>query len=375
MRHQKKRNKLSRDSGHRKALVRNLCAQVLTHERIKTTEAKAKVVKPEVERLITLAKRGGLHARRQALAELNQDKFIVHKLFDEIAPRYDARPGGYTRILKLGPRRSDSSEMVFIELGLSRPVRKLTLEYHGAAFAGWAAQPGLRTVEGVLGDALQTVLGERVDISVAGRTDTGVHALGQVASFSVPRDADPGRLEPERLLASLNGLLPADVAVRAAEQAPDGFDARRDARSRSYVYRLLARRAPSPLRARPRPVVAARRWTRRPWSPVPRLLPGAHDFTAFTPTRTDHVRFEREVLAAEWDRHGDLLEFGIEADAFMRHMVRVLVGTMLEVGSGRRTAEDFAALLQGAPRDRGRRDRAGARPAPGAPSRTRPSAP
>jgi large subunit ribosomal protein L17 len=116
MRHQKKRNKLSRDSGHRKALVRNLCAQVLQHERIKTTEAKAKVVKPEVERLITLAKRGDLHARRQALSELNQDKFVVHKLFDEIAPRYDARPGGYTRILKLGPRRSDSSEMVFIEL-------------------------------------------------------------------------------------------------------------------------------------------------------------------------------------------------------------------------------------------------------------------
>jgi len=116
MRHQKKRNKLSRDSGHRKALVRNLCRQVLQHERVKTTEAKAKVIKPEVERLITLAKRGDLHARRQALAELNQDKFVVHKLFDEIAPRYDARPGGYTRILKLGPRRSDSSEMVFIEL-------------------------------------------------------------------------------------------------------------------------------------------------------------------------------------------------------------------------------------------------------------------
>jgi large subunit ribosomal protein L17 len=116
MRHQKKRNKLSRDSGHRKALVRNMCSQILQHERVKTTEAKAKVVKPEVERLITLAKRGDLHARRQALSELNQDKFVVHKLFEEIAPRYGSRPGGYTRILKLGPRRSDSSEMVFIEL-------------------------------------------------------------------------------------------------------------------------------------------------------------------------------------------------------------------------------------------------------------------
>src|ERR671922_2270561 len=111
MRHRKKRNKLSRDAGHRKALVKNLCSQVVQHERIKTTEAKAKMVKPEVEKLITLAKRGDLHARRQALSELNQDKFVVHKLFDEIAPRYENRSGGYTRILKLGPRRSDSTAM------------------------------------------------------------------------------------------------------------------------------------------------------------------------------------------------------------------------------------------------------------------------
>src|SRR5919204_1568243 len=107
MRHRKKRNKLSRDTGHRKALVRNLCAEIVEHERVRTTEAKAKVVKPEVEKLITLAKRGDLHARRQALAALNQNKFTVHKLFEEIAPRYSDRPGGYTRILKLGPRHSD----------------------------------------------------------------------------------------------------------------------------------------------------------------------------------------------------------------------------------------------------------------------------
>jgi large subunit ribosomal protein L17 len=116
MRHQKKRNKLSRDAGHRKALIMNLCEQIVEHERIKTTEAKAKVVKPEVEKLITLAKRGDLHARRQALARLGQNKFTVHKLFEEIAPRYSERPGGYTRILKLGPRRSDATEMVYIEL-------------------------------------------------------------------------------------------------------------------------------------------------------------------------------------------------------------------------------------------------------------------
>jgi large subunit ribosomal protein L17 len=116
MRHRKTRHKLSRDTAHRRSLLRNLCREVIEHERIKTSQAKAKAVKPELEKLITLAKRGDLHARRRALAELGQDKFIVHKLFEEIAPRYAERPGGYTRIVKLGPRRSDSTEMVFLEL-------------------------------------------------------------------------------------------------------------------------------------------------------------------------------------------------------------------------------------------------------------------
>ncbi len=116
MRHQKTRNKLSRDSAHRKALLMNLSKELIEHERIKTTEAKAKAMRPVVEKLITLAKRGDLHARRQALASLAQDKFAVHKLFVDVAPRYADRNGGYTRILKLGPRRSDATEMVFIEL-------------------------------------------------------------------------------------------------------------------------------------------------------------------------------------------------------------------------------------------------------------------
>ena len=116
MRHQKTRHKLSRDAAHRKALLANLCKEVIQHERIKTSEAKAKAVKPKLEKLITLGKRGDLHARRQALSELSQDKFLVHKLFEEIAPRYAERPGGYARIVKLGPRRSDSTEMVFLEL-------------------------------------------------------------------------------------------------------------------------------------------------------------------------------------------------------------------------------------------------------------------
>lgn len=116
MRHAKTRNKLSRDSAHRKAMLMNLCKEVLEHERIKTTEAKAKAVKPELEQLITLAKQGTLHARRQALSALAQDKFAVHRLFEEVAPRYAERPGGYTRIMKLGPRRSDATEMVLLEL-------------------------------------------------------------------------------------------------------------------------------------------------------------------------------------------------------------------------------------------------------------------
>jgi large subunit ribosomal protein L17 len=116
LRHQRKRHKLSRSASHRKALLRNLCKEVIDHERIQTTEAKAKAVKPEVEKLITLAKRGDLHARRQALSALGPDKFVVYKLFEEVAPRYSERPGGYTRILKLGPHRSDATEMVLLEL-------------------------------------------------------------------------------------------------------------------------------------------------------------------------------------------------------------------------------------------------------------------
>ena len=116
MRHQRNRHQLSRTASHRRALLRNLAKEVIDHERIQTTEAKAKAVKPEVEKLITLAKRGDMHARRQAMSALGQDKFVVYKLFEEIAPRYGERPGGYTRILKLGPRRSDATEMVLLEL-------------------------------------------------------------------------------------------------------------------------------------------------------------------------------------------------------------------------------------------------------------------
>lgn len=233
---------------------------------------------------------------------------------------------------------------------------RLDLAYDGARFKGWASQPGLRTVQGELEDALERVLGERVRLTVAGRTDAGVHALAQVASMEL------GREPPPALARALNALTGPDLAVAAITAAP-GFDARRDARSRTYCYRVLAAPAPSPFERG-----LALHWPHRLYPGLlercAEALPGSHDFTAFTPARTEHVRFEREVLRAEWRRGrslgpggraaagAELLEFWIEADAFMRNMVRVLVGTMLEVGAGRRSPAEFVRLLDGAPRER-----------------------
>jgi tRNA pseudouridine38-40 synthase len=183
------------------------------------------------------------------------------------------------------------------------------------------------------------VLREPVSLTAAGRTDRGVHALGQVVSYDGPLPS----------LRSVNALLPDAIAVLEAEEAPDGFNARHDAVSRSYCYRVLAREAPSPFET-----------GRALWWPYPvdrgalaacaAALAGTHDFTAFTPTDTYHQRFERDVLGASWQGE-ELLEFRIEADAFMRQMNRVLVGTMLEVAGGRRTVDSFERLLTGRPRE------------------------
>jgi tRNA pseudouridine38-40 synthase len=174
---------------------------------------------------------------------------------------------------------------------------------------------------------------------VAGRTDRGVHALGQVVSY-------PG---PVPSLRSINGVLPREIAVLAAEEAPAGFSARHDARSRTYAYRLLARQAPSPFE-RGRALWWPHRVDEAALHACAAALAGTHDFTAFTPTETYHHRFDRAVVRAAWTREGDVLRFEIEADTFMRHMNRVLVGTMLEVAGGRRSLEDFTALLDGRPR-------------------------
>jgi tRNA pseudouridine38-40 synthase len=202
---------------------------------------------------------------------------------------------------------------------------RLTLEYAGTGFRGWAAQPGQRTVEGVLRDALDAAYGSWAGLAVAGRTDSGVHALGQVASVEAA-----GGPPVERAAEALNTALPDDVSVLGAEEAPAGFHARRSAKARSYRYRIYRRRAPSPFEARrawwyPRPI------NRGALDEAAVLLLGEHDFRAFTPTDTKHEVFLRNVIEARWVDRDHALELEITADSFLRHMVRTLVGSMLEL--------------------------------------------
>jgi tRNA pseudouridine38-40 synthase len=213
---------------------------------------------------------------------------------------------------------------------------RLTIEYDGTPFRGWAAQPGLSTVEGALQEALEATFASTARLAVAGRTDTGVHALGQVASVDVE-----GGPPAERAAEALNTRLPDEISVIAAEPAPPDFHARHSARSRSYRYRIFNRRTPSPFETR------RSWWVLRPLdeerlAAAAALLPGEHDFRAFTPTETQHEVFVRVVERAEWHRAGDHLDFEITADSYLRHMVRSLVGTMLELGP-----EEIAPLLDG----------------------------
>jgi len=216
------------------------------------------------------------------------------------------------------------------------PRLKLTVEYDGTDFHGWAAQPELRTVEAVVRDALAATFARVEGLAVAGRTDAGVHALGNVVSVDV--DGGP---PARRAGDAINTVLPDDVSVIAAEDAAPDFHARHSARSRSYRYRIWRRREPSPFERRrawwyPRPIDEER------LANAAELLVGEHDFQAFTPTETQHDVFVRNVIAAAWHRRGHALEFEITADSFLRHMVRTLVGTMLET-----PPEGIAPLLAG----------------------------
>jgi tRNA pseudouridine38-40 synthase len=213
---------------------------------------------------------------------------------------------------------------------------RLDIEYDGSDFSGWASQPGFRTVEGALREALGTLYGGFGGLRVAGRTDAGVHAFGQVASVDVE-----GGPPSAKAAEALNTVLPDDVAVTAAAEVASDFDARHSARARTYRYRIWRRRTPSPFEQRrswwvPRPIEEAK------LAEAADAITGEHDFRAFTPTETQHVVFRREVKNAAWHLRGDALELEITADSFLRHMVRTLVGTMIE-----KDPQEIMALLEG----------------------------
>jgi tRNA pseudouridine38-40 synthase len=225
------------------------------------------------------------------------------------------------------------------------PTVRLTIAYDGSRFAGWSAQPGQRTVQAEVESALERILGEPFELTVAGRTDAGVHALGQVASFELA-----GEL-PDRPAERLNAVLSHDVAVTEVGLAPDGFDARHSAQARIYRYRVLASTVRDPFEER-RALWWRYRLDRELLDAAAAAVVGNHDFTAFTPTQTEHQLFQRTIDRSEWvEQRGEILALELEAKSFMRNQVRVMVGTMLEVGGGRRSLEDFTALLDGAPRD------------------------
>ncbi len=225
---------------------------------------------------------------------------------------------------------------------------RLDIAYTGGDFRGWAIQPDQRTVQGELEAALSEMLRVPVALVVAGRTDAGVHARAQVASFETEAAV------PKDLRRRINGMTPPAIAILAAGPVADGFSARRDAISRSYGYRLMPDSIPDPFEK-----------GRALWWPYPldldllqgcaAVLPGRHNFSAFTPTDTAETRFERDIVAASWGWEGGreesgILVFSIEGNAFVHKMVRIMVGTMLEVGGAKRTPDSFAALLKGADR-------------------------
>jgi tRNA pseudouridine38-40 synthase len=215
------------------------------------------------------------------------------------------------------------------------------VEYDGTNFAGWAAQPGLRTVEGTLADALGTVLRQPVKLVVAGRTDAGVHASGQVVSFEAETE-----LAPSSISYKASAVLPEDLALRRCVAVVEGFDARGDAGSRSYEYWVINDPIRSPL-ARRRAIHVARRLDLGLLREAAHLIRGVHDFRAFTPAKSYHVRFVRAVEESSWEARDGLLAYGIRANSFLYGMVRGLVGTMLEVAGGKRELANFARLLDG----------------------------
>lgn len=219
---------------------------------------------------------------------------------------------------------------------------RLTIEYDGTCYRGWAKQPGVRTIQEELETALRIVRREETKLTVAGRTDAGVHAWAQIASHA----GDPANVR------SLNSLLPDDIAVLSSEPAPDGFDARADATSRTYCYRIWNRRE-RPALLRGRVLWCAYELDIELLNASAEILLGQHDFEAFTLSQQPYEHYRRTVRRAEWIPRARLLEFWIEGDKFTRRMVRGLVSFQIDVARGARSLEDFARLLEGAPRAEG----------------------
>ena len=221
---------------------------------------------------------------------------------------------------------------------------KLTVEYDGTNYHGWQIQPGGETIQSVLERAVSTFLGKPTRVTGSGRTDAGVHALGQVVNFLSDKDFDPYRIQR-----ALNALTPVDITIKEVQAVPDSFDARRDGRARVYEYRILNRSTPSPF------------YLNRTWHlheqldlhamrAAIRCLEGEHDFSSFRAAGCDAAHPVRKVYRVSLDQREELLVFTIEATAFLRHMVRNIVGTLIEVGRGLRSPKSFAELLEG--RDR-----------------------
>jgi tRNA pseudouridine38-40 synthase len=221
---------------------------------------------------------------------------------------------------------------------------KLTVEYDGTRYHGWQIQPNGETIQAVLERAVSTFVGTKTRVTGSGRTDAGVHALGQVVNFVSERD-----LDLRKLRLGLNALTPQDISIKEVEMVADSFDARRDGRSRIYEYQILNRPTPSPFHLN-------RAWhiheplSLEPMREAVRCLEGEHDFSSFRAAGCDALHPVRIVYRTCLEQRGELVVYTIEATAFLRHMVRNIVGTMVEVGRGVRGAQSFAELL--AARDR-----------------------
>ena len=226
------------------------------------------------------------------------------------------------------------------------PTFKLTIEYDGTDYHGWQVQPGMRTIQGVLQEATARIIGEPVHVTGAGRTDAGVHALGQVASLRAEF-----RHPPDTLQRALTTLLPPDIVVIRVEEAPNDFDAQRWARWKRYRYTLLTRPSPSALERRyalfvPRPLRIAA------MAEAAEILIGEHDFSSFQAAHSSADHPVRRVYAAQFRLEADHVQFEVSADGFLRHMIRIIMGTLLDVGRGKLAPGDLKAILEAQDRNR-----------------------